>query len=86
MKFETRNMDQSYVVDVSKKECICRGGEDVIMGDEANQDVNVNEDEVQVGKVEQPRKRKKSERILKMKLAKRIEGEGCSAAKAMELD
>lgn len=44
--------------------------EDVIIGNEANQNVMVNEDEVQVGKVEQPRKRKKSKRILKMELAK----------------
>ncbi|CAH1433583.1 unnamed protein product [Lactuca virosa] len=58
-------------------------GQDTVMGDEAAQDVRVNVDEVEVGNVEQPRKRKKFERILKMKLEKRVEGERSSATKSM---
>ncbi|CAH1413156.1 unnamed protein product [Lactuca virosa] len=48
------------------------GGEDVAMGDAGGQDDRVHEQEVHFGKVEQPRKRKKSERILKLKLGKKL--------------
>ncbi|CAH1432565.1 unnamed protein product [Lactuca virosa] len=84
------------------------GGEDVVMGDaiepqtdevmmvnESEQVVRVNEAEElvrvnqvvrQVKTTGQPSKRKKSERTLKLKLAKRVEGEGSSVGSPMELD
>ncbi|CAI9302499.1 unnamed protein product [Lactuca saligna] len=73
-----------------------RGGEDVAMGDADQEDVEmadvggqdkeVNDQEVYFAKVEQPRMRKKSERILKLKVGKNIEGEGSSASKLMDLE
>ena len=73
-----------------------RGGKDVKMGDVDREDVEmadvggqdntINEQEVHFGKVEQPRLRKKSERILKLKLGKKIEGESSSASKPMDLE
>ncbi|CAH1432682.1 unnamed protein product [Lactuca virosa] len=84
------------------------GGEDVVMGDavepqtdevmrvkKSDQVVRVNEAKErgrfnrvvrQVNTTGQPSKRKKSERILKLKLGKRVEGEGSSVGSPMELD
>ncbi|CAH1430677.1 unnamed protein product [Lactuca virosa] len=61
-------------------------GQDNVMVDEGDQDVRVNEDEVYGGNVGQSIRRKKSKGILKMKVAKKVKGEGSSASKAMKLD
>lgn len=69
-----------------------RGGEDVAMGDADREMLKwmmlnmVNKQEVHFGKVEQPRMRKKYERIVKLKLGKKIEGEGNNTSKPMNLE
>ncbi|CAH1435952.1 unnamed protein product [Lactuca virosa] len=69
--------------------------EQVVRVNESKQVVRVNEAEElgrlnqvvkQVNTTGQPSKRKKSERILKLKLAKRVEGKGSSVGSPMELD
>lgn len=62
-----------------------RVGEDVIIGDNNDDDVGVNNYAVKVGKVEKPRLRKPSERIVKMKLGKKLVGKD-SASNAMDID
>lgn len=62
-----------------------RVGEDVIIGDNNDEDVGVNNYAVKVGKVEKPRLRKSSERIVKMKLGKKLVGKG-SASNVMDID
>ncbi|CAH1453627.1 unnamed protein product [Lactuca virosa] len=69
--------------------------EEVVRVNEVEEVARVNEDE-ELGRVNevvghvysrgQPSKRKKSERILKLKLAKKVEGEGSSVGSPMDLD
>ncbi|CAH1421866.1 unnamed protein product [Lactuca virosa] len=60
--------------------------EQVVRVDEAEELGMVNQVVGHMYTTVQPRKRKKSERILKLKLPKRVEGEGSSVGSPMELD
>ncbi|CAI9271058.1 unnamed protein product [Lactuca saligna] len=60
--------------------------EDAVRDNEAKELGKVNEVVGRVYSTCQPRKRKKYERILKLKLAKRVEGESSSVISPMELD
>ncbi|CAI9262158.1 unnamed protein product [Lactuca saligna] len=80
---------------VTKKQRIMQTQESVVTVNKSKQVVTVNEAEElgrvnqivrQVNTTGQPSKRKKLERILKLKLAKRVEGEGSTVGSPMELD
>ena len=58
----------------------------VMIVNEAKELGRVNQVVGHVYTTRQPSKRKKSERILKLKLAKIVEGEGSSVGSPMELD
>ncbi|CAH1447457.1 unnamed protein product [Lactuca virosa] len=80
--------EYEQVVRVNESEKVVRvnESEQVVRVNEAEELGRVNQVVGQVYTTGQPSNRKKLERILKLKLSKRVEGEGSSVGSPMELD